>query len=157
MNYKGKNQAVGVVAFFCGLVGFFNALKMNPESAFWPKVILLITMILGVLLFFTNTKYFYRNEEVKKNKNLNILNIYKYKHITLFLIFVVIYIMSIEPIGYVIVTPVFLLITGYLLELRNVKIAILYPIIVSVSIFVVFKIIFKLPIPMGILKYLGIY
>lgn len=65
----------------------------------------------------------------------------------------ILYVVLIKPLGFVISTFLFLAASMKLLEVKNKKLAVLVPFITAAIIYVVFKILLKVQIPVGILGF----
>ncbi len=144
MKMKVKDQITAVVVFILGTTGYFSTGSIPAESAVFPKAIFIFTIILAVLLF-VSTFFGFSLQENKEEKP-------NYKRVALLLISSVIYYLLINPLGYLIATPIFLVVVSYLLELRKVKTLILYPIGFSIFLYICFVVLLRVPLPMGILE-----
>lgn len=141
--YKKKEFASIIFLFIVSIFFFLGAKGMEGDSGLFPRIlsgiIFVLTCIeLGVVL--TNrTKESKKKEERSSRKLLYIIGLS------------VLYVLLIKPLGFVVSTFLFLAGSMALLEVKDKRLAVLVPILTVVIIYVVFKILLKVQIPVGIL------
>jgi len=144
MSMKTKDQITAIIVFILGTVGYLSCSSIPAESAAFPKIIFIFTIILAVLLFIS-TIFGLSLKGTGEEGKIN------YKRIIFLFLLTVLYYLLINPVGYFIVTPIFLFLSSYLLELRKTKILIFYPIGLTLLLYIGFVILLKVPLPIGIL------
>ena len=143
--YRKKEFASIIFLFAVSIFFFLGAKGMEGDSGLFPKIlsgfIFVLTCVeLGVVL--TNrTKESKKKEERSPRKLLFII------------VLSILYVVLIKPLGFVVSTFLFLTGSMILLEVKNKKIAISVPFITVALIYVVFKILLKVQIPVGILGF----
>ena len=143
--YKKKEFASIIFLFIVSIFFFLGAKGMEGDSGLFPRIlsgiIFVLTCIeLGVVL--TNrTKESKKKEERSSRKLLYIIGLS------------VLYVLLIKPLGFVVSTFLFLAGSMALLEVKDKRLAVLVPILTVVIIYVVFKILLKVQIPVGILGF----
>ena len=124
---------------------FLGAKGMEGDSGLFPKIlsglIFVLTCVeLGEVL--TN-----RIKESKKKEERSP------RKLMYIIVLSILYVVLIKPLGFVISTFLFLAASMKLLEVKNKKLAVLVPFITAAIIYVVFKILLKVQIPVGILGF----
>lgn len=118
-------------------LNFIGTSGLGPQ--FFPKIISIILIILGIILFITSKK---DNEKFD----------FKKSSYTFLIIFVFgIYIYIINKLGYLISTILFAFIVISILKNTSLLTRILYSVIFSISLYALFTYLFKVSLPEGIL------
>lgn len=143
MDMKKKNQITAIIVFLLSIAGYYEAMSYPAKSAVFPKFIFIFALISAVVLFITSTLGLIKEENESK--------IEKPKKVFLVIFITVLYFILIRPVGYFIVTPIYLFLTSYFLNLKNIKALILYPIGFTIFLYIGFRILLSVPLPMGIL------
>ena len=143
--YRKKEFASIIFLFAVSIFFFLGAKGMEGDSGLFPKIlsglIFVLTCVeLGVVL--TN-----RTKESKKKEERSP------KKLLFIIMLSILYVVLIKPLGFVVSTFLFLTGSMVLLEVKNKKIAVLIPFITVAIIYVVFKVLLKVQIPVGILGF----
>ncbi|VYU06161.1 hypothetical protein [Peptoniphilus gorbachii] len=143
--YRKKEFASIIFLFVVSIFFFLGAKGMEGDSGLFPKIlsglIFVLTCVeLGEVL--TN-----RIKESKKKEERSP------RKLMYIIVLSILYVVLIKPLGFVISTFLFLAASMKLLEVKNKKLAVLVPFITAAIIYVVFKILLKVQIPVGILGF----
>lgn len=143
--YRKKGFASIIFLFVVSIFFFLGAKGMEGDSGLFPKIlsglIFVLTCVeLGEVL--TN-----RIKESKKKEERSP------RKLMYIIVLSILYVVLIKPLGFVISTFLFLAASMKLLEVKNKKLAVLVPFITAAIIYVVFKILLKVQIPVGILGF----
>lgn len=143
--YRKKEFASIIFLFAVSIFFFLGAKGMEGDSGLFPKIlsglIFVLTCVeLGVVL--TN-----RTKESKKKEERSL------RKLLFIIVLSILYVVLIKPLGFVVSTFLFLTGSMILLEVKNKKIAISVPFITVALIYVVFKILLKVQIPVGFLGF----
>ena len=143
--YRKKEFASLIFLFVVSIFFFLGAKGMEGDSGLFPKIlsglIFVLTCVeLGEVL--TN-----RIKESKKKEERSP------RKLMYIIVLSILYVVLIKPLGFVISTFLFLAASMKLLEVKNKKLAVLVPFITAAIIYVVFKILLKVQIPVGILGF----
>lgn len=143
--YRKKEFASIIFLFVVSIFFFLGAKGMEGDSGLFPKIlsglIFVLTCVeLGEVL--TN-----RIKESKKKEERSA------RKLMYIIVLSILYVVLIKPLGFVISTFLFLAASMKLLEVKNKKLAVLVPFITAAIIYVVFKILLKVQIPVGILGF----
>lgn len=139
-----------IILLFCTLF-FIESLKLPSTAASLPQIIIMLITILSILMFIQafikykkSTKITIKEGVIKEKINI--------KRVLIFLGIIVLYIFTIDTIGYFIVTPIFAFISLlYLTSVRFMSV-IFITIGFTVGIYVIFVMFLRIPIPMGLLS-----
>lgn len=143
--YRKKEFASIIFLFVVSIFFFLGARGMEGDSGLFPKIlsglIFVLTCVeLGEVL--TNRiKESKKKEERSPRKLIYIIGLS------------ILYVVLIKPLGFVVSTFLFLAGSMKLLEVKNKKLAVLVPFITATIIYVVFKILLKVQIPVGFLGF----
>lgn len=133
-----------VISVFLFSVTFnFEVLEMDNYSldpAFFPRLICILLFIIALTLLILSIK----NNSKYKFKNINL----KYSIITI--IFFIIYVFLIEKLGYLVSTIIFMTSIIFLLKSKSFLLNIIFSIIFSVVIYLMFSKGFNVSLPEGI-------
>ena len=125
---------------------FEHADRLGP--AFWPKIILLLTIILSGMLTAKNALRWFKNRKLANH------SVIEEEHVNLkrlFLAFVVslIYGFSVPYSGFLLSIFIFQIIFLLILKVKNVWILIFYPVSLTAVIYLIFIQILYIPLPRG--------
>lgn len=133
-----------VISVFLFSVTFnFEVLEMDNYSlgpAFFPRLICILLFIIALILLILSIK----NNSKYNFKNINL----KYSIITI--IFFIIYVFLIEKLGYLVSTIIFMTSIIFLLRSKSFLLNIIFSIIFSVVIYLMFSKGFNVSLPEGI-------
>ncbi|WP_025640395.1 tripartite tricarboxylate transporter TctB family protein [Schnuerera ultunensis] len=149
----------GILAIAFSLVFFFNSFQLPKEAVKLPRILvgLIILLSIGIMIEgylrerrdTKTTKAADENNEEDEENKLGPIN---YKRAIIFTIMIATYIFLLEPVGYFIVTPVYIISTYLFLKATKVKNMIIISVAFTAFVYFVFVVFLKLPIPMGILQ-----
>ncbi len=147
------------LAIILSLVFLSKATKLPKTAAFLPKILIAIVILLSLGMVYetyykekTNYKAKRRVDERSEEDDLDEDNIpIDYKKACIFGLMIALYIFTMKPIGYFIVTPLFILIAYRYLKSTNWRNTIFISIGFTLFVYGLFVLFLKLPVPMGIL------
>ena len=128
----------GIFLYILSAIFLLNSSSLPNDSKVVPLCMAISLIVLGTLLIVKTIKN-------KKNE----LSFKGAKRVFLVLGFTTLYVICINFIGFYVTTPFYLGIMIRMLGMKNMKLTIIIPICVVVFIYVVFGIIFKVPVPSG--------
>ena len=138
--------------FFCIISAFlyfitfnFEVFEMDKYSlgpAFFPRLICIILFLIALILLIFSIKN--KNYSKIKNKNPNL----KYSVITI--IFFIVYVFLIEKLGYLTSTIIFMISIIFLLKSKSLLINIIFSVVFSSVIYLLFSKGFNVSLPEGI-------
>ncbi len=144
---------IGFLAIFLGIITIILTLhfpKFNigeekvPGPSFFPNIIAVFLIFVGILEFFEakhSTRYA-SLQGMNKKGAANVLVV---------IVAILLYIISLIPLGFIITTFLFSLIIMYLLGVGKIK-SIVYSFIVLVILILIFEKLFRIPLPGGFLN-----
>jgi len=141
---KIKDQIVSIIIFILSITGYLMARNFPAGPDIFPKSICIGMIVLSFFLMLFSTMGLSKEKKEDKKKY--------YFQVLLVVIISLMYYFLIEPVGYFIITPVYLAAVSYALKYRKIKIIIFYPIIVTAFLFLTFRVFLKVPLPMGLFE-----
>lgn len=151
---------VVVAAAACGLASLFyySSLSMQPEAYQMPRLlVVLIFLLSGAMLI----DYAVRRRRKAAGKPVDEVTAPLFEpffagvnipRAGLFVAAIVAYVLLLEPVGYFIVTPVFLLGTLLFLRACGLWLAVAVAAVAPILVYFVFVWLLSLPVPMGIME-----
>jgi len=124
-----------------GLFLYQSQFLADPESRLVPYYISVFLIVLATLLIIKRLR----------NKDKEIYDFTGSKKAFVFCILMLIYIFFVDVLGFYVVTLIFLVVSMWILGLRNKMQLILVPIGTIVFLYLTFDLLFQLPIPKGLL------
>ena len=162
MKTKVKDCLSGLLAIVFSVVFFvetFNIKSLGYSvigASFFPKLFCILMFCIGLVLFISNIK-----ETVVYIKSINFnkdelkKRFLKSKRLILSMLFVIVYLYTIDKIGFVVSSSVYLFLQIVLLtpEISKKKVLVFFIISVSISVvvFAIFTFLLKISLPSGIL------
>ena len=135
-----------IISAFLYFITFnFEVLEMDNYSlgpAFFPRLICIILFLIALILLIFSIKN--KNYSKIKNKNPNL----KYSVITI--IFFIVYVFLIEKLGYLTSTIIFMISIIFLLKSKSLLINIIFSVVFSSVIYLLFSKGFNVSLPEGI-------
>lgn len=135
-----------IISAFLYFITFnFEVFEMDKYSlgpAFFPKLICIILFLIALILLIFSIKN--KNYSKIKNKNPNL----KYSVITI--IFFIVYVFLIEKLGYLTSTIIFMISIIFLLKSKSLLINIIFSVVFSSVIYLLFSKGFNVSLPEGI-------
>jgi hypothetical protein len=132
------------------LVGVFVLSASFPKpheaqlgAAVFPRIVALILAVVGVYIAF-------RALEKKSNATVDINNA---KKVFLSFLILLLYGLFLKKVGFIILTPIFIVALFALMKFSNIVINLLTSILTTAGIYIVFRILLSVPLPEGILGF----
>jgi len=145
MTSKLENIISCLFIYIVSIFFFFSSSNFPRDSAAFPKVIALILTVLNTILL---VQAFVKREKVKQKKERErILPIR-----TIFTaILTIAYILLVNIVGFILLTPIYIFIISSELGYRNKAISIIVALATTFTMYLVFKVVLGVPIPNGFL------
>ena len=145
MTSKLENIISCLFIYIVSIFFFFSSSNFPRDSAAFPKVIALILTVLNTILL---VQAFVKREKVKQKKERErILPIR-----TIFTaILTIAYILLVNIVGFILLTPIYIFIVSSELGYRNKAISIIVALATTFTIYLVFKVVLGVPVPNGFL------
>ena len=125
-----------------GIVLIQSRLISDANSRLLPQIFAIIIVILSTLLLYKALR--------NKKKGIDVdVNFSGHKRVFVITILTIAYILLSDIIGFYFITPVFLFIAMWYLKMRDKKLLILIPLIMTLVIYFIFTSIFGLDVPPG--------
>lgn len=148
MKYFTKEVIAAVIAVSVGLLFFQQTLSMPKAAYELPRLLVILIVILSFMMVFNGVKTYRDGNYGNASQKCEGLN---YKRVFVFGLIIFIYIYLIEPIGYFIVTPIFIIVSLSFLRATKFKNIVLIAVFFTVFIYLMFVWFLKLPVPLGIM------
>jgi len=148
-----------MAVFFCMVAGIFfvDTLDMVKAANELPRLLMFLVVALSVGMVFESYKK--SKKEALKDKASSegakarpAFDKSGFVRLVLFVILIAAYAFLLQPVGYFIVTPLFIVGAYMLLEATSLVVSILTGIGFSVFVYLLFVLFLHLPVPMGILS-----
>lgn len=145
MTSKLENIISCLFIYIISIFFFFSSSNFSSDSAAFPKAIALILIVLNTILL---VQTFVKREKVKQKKERErILPIR-----TIFTaILTIAYILLVNIVGFILLTPIYIFIISSELGYRNKAISIIVALATTFTIYLVFKVVLGVPVPNGFL------
>jgi integral membrane sensor domain MASE1 len=155
-----KIAIAAVLAIAFALTFLSKAVSLPKTAGYTPKILIAIVILLSVLMIVES--YYKEKNNIQAKRRIDERSEededpdedktpIDYKKAFLFGIMIAIYIFTMKPIGYFIVTPLFVIIAYRFLKSTSWKNTILISAGFTVFVYLLFVLFLKLPVPMGIL------
>lgn len=151
-----------MAVFFCAVAGIFYAdtLDMVKAANELPRLLILLVFALSVGMVFESYKkskkeaYEAKNAQADKAADSTEKKSAKSEFIRLvaFVFLIAAYVFLMQPLGYFIVTPLFIVGAFLLLKATTLLVSVVTGIGFSVFVYLLFVVFLHLPVPMGILS-----
>jgi len=151
-----------ILAIIFSLIFYFNTFKLPAVAAKLPRILigLIILLALGIMIqaYVSETKIAKANriqnkepgeEKDDSEEKFEPIN---YRQAIIFTIMIAAYIFLLEPIGYFIITPIYIVSTYIFLNATKVRNIVFISIGFTAFVYFLFVVFLKLPIPMGLLQ-----
>lgn len=145
-----KYITAAVLAILFAFIFFMNSFKLPPEAAKLPRILMAVIVLLSLGVIWEA----YRKSEKAEEPGGDAEASGEINHVRAFIFaaMVAVYIFVMKPIGYFIITPIYIIATYMFLKATKLRNMILIAAGFTIFVYFVFVVFLKLPIPMGILK-----
>ena len=142
------------ILFACGAVALsllfiVQSFKLTDSSALMPRILAGLIILLSAIMVAQGVIARRRMIKVGQQENIPPVNV---PLVTLFLIFIVVYVVLIDVIGYFVATPLFIIGTYLFLKAMQPRNAVLVAAGFCVLVYGVFVKVLHLPVPLGLLE-----
>lgn len=157
--YKYIIAAIGTLSF--ALLFYTNSFKLKESSAKLPRILMLLILLLtlGMLA----EAYWKATHVSKKKKRIDekmeededpeeSLAVINYKRAVAFGLMIASYIFLLKPIGYFIITPIFIVGTYIFLKATSIRNMLIIATGFTLFVYLIFVVFLKIPIPLGLMK-----
>ena len=151
---RGKDSYVAIfLLFFCGLA-YWVAYPYPHESAYFPRIIILLLAIMSCALWGKSILEG-RREKVRRGRppEAERLSLWKNevtRKVIFMIAFSVIYLLVLSSVGFYLTTLAYLPVMIWFLGIRKIRVITLSTVLVLIFIYLVFSAFLKVPIPEGI-------
>lgn len=162
MRHSHKLMVCSGICILLAAAFYFNSGSIPGSARTLPLILCGIVVLLSVILMLqalreakqeTRQKNQSPQEEAQeKQKEEPVESKTNYKRVILFTVLLIFYITLIEPVGYFIVTPIFLFACLYGLKVGKIGKILLISVGFTVFVYLLFVLLLRLPIPMGLLR-----
>jgi hypothetical protein len=146
----------GILAIGFSLIFYFNSFELPKEAIKLPRILigLIILLSLGIMIEgYAKERKNTENRNLEKDEDKDgKLGPIDYKRAVIFAIMVAAYIFLLEPVGYFIITPLYIISTYLFLKATKFRNMVIISVGFTAFVYFVFVVFLKLPIPMGILQ-----
>lgn len=148
MSNLAKHIIAAVITLVFAIVFYINSLKLPREAASLPRILIgiIVLLTLGMLLeaVLKERKAKKASQEQPEEKE-----IIKHGRVFIFGLLIAIYITLIKPVGYFIVTPLFVIGALSYLKSTRFKAAVFVALGFTLFVYLLFVVFLELPIPLG--------
>ena len=142
------------ILFACGAVALsllfiVQSFKLTDSSALMPRMLAVLIILLSVVMILQGFAARRRMIKAGQREEIPAINV---PLVTLFLIFIVAYVVLIEVIGYFVATPLFIIGTYLFLKAMKPRNAVLVAAGFCALVYGVFVKMLHLPVPLGLLE-----
>lgn len=143
VNRKSKEIISIIVIYITAFLFIFQSLSFKGDAALFPQILSVLILVLNTIQLI---KVITGNLiKVKKKEDLDS------KKLLLILVASIVYVLSLQVLGFVISSLIYLILAMYLLRVENKKAIVVISVLTIVVIYLSFGILLKVPIPKGIL------
>lgn len=145
-----------ILAIVLAIVFYIEALELSNTAARLPKLLIGVIIVLAVCMIIEGRikdkktieyKKVKEEEGIKENHNRR-----NYKRTFIFTLIIILYILTIKPIGYFIMTPLYIIGTYMYLKSTTYKNNLIISLCFTIFIYLLFIKFLKLPIPLGFMS-----
>ena len=148
-----------MAVFFCAVAGIFfiDTLDMVQAANGLPRLLILLVIALSVGMVIESYKKSKIEALEEKESNADgqgkpAFDKSGFVRLVLFVVLIAAYVFLLKPVGYFIVTPLFIVAAFLLLEATSLVVGILTGFGFSIFVYLLFVVFLHLPVPMGILS-----
>lgn len=141
-----KYIAAALLAILLSIIFYIKTFSLPPEGYQFPRLLIAVVILLSIAMvveayfkFMKNTK-----KNIKTQKNVNSAKVF------IFGLLIGIYVFTIKPVGYFVVTPLYLSIVYLYLKSTSIRNIVLISLGFTFFVYLLFVKFLHLPIPMGL-------
>lgn len=143
-----RDRLFAVCLILISILCFFFTLDFPEEAAYYPRAILILMVALSIVLFL----------KAKPTDTINIKEVVvdfaRNRKMVSVLVSLVLMVVLMKPVGLYIELPIFVFSMLCFLGYRNKRNSIIIAIVLTIVIYLLFSVLLKVRIPMGLLKLL---
>lgn len=156
-----KHLIAGIAAISFSLLFYINSFDMRESAVRLPRILMALIVMLSIGMIveaYWKAKHPYKKRKridekqeedyIDDDENAPI----NYKRAIIFTILIAIYIVLLKPIGYFIITPIYVLVAYQFLKATSLRNMVLISIGFTAFVYIVFMMFLKIPIPLGLMK-----
>ncbi len=140
-NFIKKTIGAGI-AIGLALLFYSRSTSLPLFAKRSPTILIVVVILLSILMIIEAYRKKHENPQEKPSK----INV---KRAVIFTLFIAIYIFSIKPIGYFVMTPIYIISTYLYLKSTSLRNMVLISLGFTVFVYALFVMFLKLPIPLG--------
>lgn len=154
MREFSKYIVASLAAIIFALIFFFNSLSLTPEGYYLPRIIIAIIILLSIAMFIESYKNYKKpvainKSDVENDSEEEEPSKINYKRAFIFALLIAVYVFSIKPLGYFIITPIYVIATYLYLKATRLTTIIAISLGFTAFVYLLFVVLLKLPIPIG--------
>jgi putative tricarboxylic transport membrane protein len=148
MNDLVKYGIASILVSILAAIFYYYTLALPKAAYQLPRILIAVIVLLAIGMFLEAYRK-YRREATGKEKKEDADKEVNYKRATVFTLMIFAYILAIDPLGYFIVTPVFLIGILYYLKAIPMRYILIITVLFTVFVYLLFVKFLHLPIPLG--------
>lgn len=126
-----------------------QSLRLTDSAALMPRILACLIIVLSAAMIRTGLRAHRRMAKAGKKEEIPYINV---PLVSLYLVFIIAYVLLIETLGYFIATPLFLVGTYMYLRAMKLQSAIVVALGFCILVYGVFVKVLYLPVPLGLLE-----
>ncbi|MDI3533640.1 MAG: putative tricarboxylic transport rane protein [Thermosediminibacterales bacterium] len=145
-----KYIAAALLAILLSIIFYIKTFSLPPEGYQFPRLLIAVVILLSIAMvieayfkLIKNAKKNVKTEKNKTEKNVNSLRVF------IFGLLIGLYVFTIKPVGYFIVTPLYLAVVYLYLKSTSIRNIVLISLGFTIFVYLLFVKFLHLPIPMG--------
>lgn len=139
------------LAILLAVVFYFNSLSLPPAAYELPRLLIAVIILLSILMLgeaIVEDRKKKREEASQSQEHPGGLSV-NYTRAFVFALLIALYVFSIKPLGYFIVTPLYIIATYLFLKATRLTNILLISLGFTAFVYIVFVYLLKVPIPLG--------
>lgn len=142
-----KDRLLAIVIIVCAVLAFFPTFKFSKEASFYPQAILIIIACLCIPLWIRAPK------DKTVTLTLIVKDIFTKRDLLYVFLAIVGFVAFMKQIGLYVELPIFTAFVMYRLGNKKPKSFIVISLALTVSVYLLFSVLLRINIPMGLLKF----
>lgn len=152
----------GGISIVFALTFYYKTINMSESAAFLPRILIGLIILLSLGMMYEGYYKEKKNmkakrriderseeDEDKSEEETGVINI---PRAIIFTVMIALYILLLKPVGYFVMTPIYIVSTYLFLKATKIKKMLFIAVGFTAFVYVVFVAFLKIPIPMGILQ-----
>jgi putative tricarboxylic transport membrane protein len=154
MREFSKYIVASVAAMIFALIFYFNSLSLTPAGYQLPRIIITVIILLSIAMFIESYRNYKKpvilnKSEEENNSGEEEPSKINYKRTIIFILMISVYVLSIKPLGYFVITPIYVIAAYLYLKAARLRTILAISIGFTAFVYILFVVLLKLPIPIG--------